>query len=627
MSDNQTSFANLGSPIGFVSELNGSAVVQSIDGQERVIKLGDPIFFGETVITNDVSQVTIAFIDNTQIVIGSDSIVEMTDEIFSLDNEEELVADATTEEEALQQAILDGADPTAIQDAPAAGEEGADGEQNRVDVSIDRNNDGALGDDYRSSLPSYGYDSNINSTLSLSSFGSGSSFSETDTRTSTSTTEAETTSTTASTLDLPPSIVLLDINPIAGDGTLNTQETSEDILITGSVTGDSFDSGVVTLIVNGVTYTGEVTGNTFSISVSGADLLADSDNTVEASVVVSSDSGQQGSASTVEDYLVDTTTRATIRVNPITSDDVIDAQESGETITVSGRVIGDPSAGDVVSMEINGVSYTTTINADNRTWSVDVAGSDLAEDTSFVVTVTGQDDSGNPFTASTTSTHTVALNEAPVAVDDTATGEEDGGVITIDVLSNDSDANSDTLSITGATVPVEQGTVAVVDGKLEFTPAENFNGEATISYTVSDGLATDTADVTVTVNAVNDDAVIGGDTSGLGAETDAPLSWSGTLTATDVDNEDNTFIAKTTIGENGTFSVDANGEWTFVANSAFDELGVGESAVEEFTVTTAGGTEQTVTMTITGTNDAPVATAATGAVAEDATITGTISAS
>ncbi|MBJ7540043.1 VCBS domain-containing protein, partial [Marinomonas transparens] len=87
---------------------------------------------------------------------------------------------------------------------------------------------------------------------------------------------------------------------------------------------------------------------------------------------------------------------------------------------------------------------------------------------------------------------------------------------------------------------------------------------------------------------------------------DAPLSWSGTLTATDVDNEDNTFIAKTTIGENGTFSVDANGEWTFNANSAFDELNVGESAVEEFTVTTAGGTEQVVTMTITGTNDGAV---------------------
>ncbi|MBE4590733.1 cadherin-like domain-containing protein, partial [Vibrio navarrensis] len=100
------------------------------------------------------------------------------------------------------------------------------------------------------------------------------------------------------------------------------------------------------------------------------------------------------------------------------------------------------------------------------------------------------------------------------ATDDTASGTEDGGVITIDVLANDSDVDGDTLTITGATVPAEQGTVAIVDGKLEFTPAANFNGEATISYTISDGNGgTDTADVKVTVDAVNDGPVATDDTA------------------------------------------------------------------------------------------------------------------
>ncbi|WP_033904078.1 cadherin-like domain-containing protein, partial [Vibrio parahaemolyticus] len=45
-------------------------------------------------------------------------------------------------------------------------------------------------------------------------------------------------------------------------------------------------------------------------------------------------------------------------------------------------------------------------------------------------------------------------------------------------------------------------------GKLVFTPAENFNGDAEITYTVTDGTLTDQATVKVTVNAVNDTPII-----------------------------------------------------------------------------------------------------------------------
>ncbi|MGR5519055.1 cadherin-like domain-containing protein, partial [Vibrio harveyi] len=54
--------------------------------------------------------------------------------------------------------------------------------------------------------------------------------------------------------------------------------------------------------------------------------------------------------------------------------------------------------------------------------------------------------------------------------------------------------------------------VTIVDGKLVFTPAENFNGDATISYTISDGQLTDDATVAVTVNLVNDAPVAVDDT-------------------------------------------------------------------------------------------------------------------
>ncbi|MBE4465555.1 tandem-95 repeat protein, partial [Vibrio parahaemolyticus] len=95
------------------------------------------------------------------------------------------------------------------------------------------------------------------------------------------------------------------------------------------------------------------------------------------------------------------------------------------------------------------------------------------------------------------------INDAPNAENDVITTEEDTAV-TIDVLVNDSDIEGDALSIQSASVPKEQGTVEVVDGKLVFTPAENFNGDAEITYTVTDGELTDEAKVSVTVNPVND---------------------------------------------------------------------------------------------------------------------------
>ncbi len=95
------------------------------------------------------------------------------------------------------------------------------------------------------------------------------------------------------------------------------------------------------------------------------------------------------------------------------------------------------------------------------------------------------------------------LNDAPVANDDNAVTDEDTPV-TIDVLPNDTDVDGDTLTIVNASVPADQGTVEIVDGKLVFTPADNFNGEVSISYTVSDGALKDSAEVSVTVNPIND---------------------------------------------------------------------------------------------------------------------------
>ncbi|TOJ07433.1 RTX toxin, partial [Vibrio parahaemolyticus] len=155
--------------------------------------------------------------------------------------------------------------------------------------------------------------------------------------------------------------------------------------------------------------------------------------------------------------------------------------------------------GKVVSLDTNNgpANGTVSVNPDG---SVTYTPNDnyVGKDTfTYVVT------SGGVSESTTVNVDVTPVNDAPVAKDDTAITDEDTPV-TIDVLPNDTDIDGDKLSIQSATVPEAQGKVEIVDGKLVFTPAENFNGPAEITYTVTDGQLTDEAKVTVTVNPVND---------------------------------------------------------------------------------------------------------------------------
>ncbi|WP_228842839.1 tandem-95 repeat protein, partial [Vibrio parahaemolyticus] len=153
----------------------------------------------------------------------------------------------------------------------------------------------------------------------------------------------------------------------------------------------------------------------------------------------------------------------------------------------------------VVSLDAeNGPKNGTVIVNNDGTVTYTPDDNYVGKDTfTYVVT------SGGVSESTTVEVNVTPVNDAPVAKDDIATTQEDTAV-TIDVLPNDSDVDGDKLSIESASVPKEQGTVEVVNGKLVFTPAENFNGDAEITYTVTDGQLTDEAKVTVTVNPVND---------------------------------------------------------------------------------------------------------------------------
>ena len=91
-----------------------------------------------------------------------------------------------------------------------------------------------------------------------------------------------------------------------------------------------------------------------------------------------------------------------------------------------------------------------------------------------------------------------SVNEAPVAVDDTATTSENTAV-TVDVLNNDSDPDGDALTV-GSVTQGTHGSVINNGDDVTYTPDSGFSGTDSFTYTVSDGNGgTDTATVTVTV--------------------------------------------------------------------------------------------------------------------------------
>ncbi|NWL77507.1 adhesin, partial [Pseudomonas taiwanensis] len=89
----------------------------------------------------------------------------------------------------------------------------------------------------------------------------------------------------------------------------------------------------------------------------------------------------------------------------------------------------------------------------------------------------------------------------------------------------------------------------------------------------ADGTATS---VKVTIKGTNDAAVLSSATVELD-ESNLPLSTGGTLTISDVDSPETFEAQSNVVGDYGKFSIDANGAWTYTANSAFNELNVGDS--------------------------------------------------
>ncbi|MEK2141738.1 tandem-95 repeat protein [Vibrio parahaemolyticus] len=245
----------------------------------------------------------------------------------------------------------------------------------------------------------------------------------------------------------------------------------------------------------------------------------------------------------------------------------------------------------VVSLDAeNGPKNGTVIVNNDGTVTYTPNDNYVGKDTfTYIVT------SGGVSESTTVEVNVTPVNDAPVAKDDIATTQEDTAV-TIDVLPNDSDVDGDKLSIESASVPKEQGTVEVVNGKLVFTPAENFNGDAEITYTVTDGALTDQATVKVTVNAVNDTPVVESNVADQTlAEDFTPYTIDLNTVFSDVDNVDGELTFSVSGNSNiqvaivnGIATITPTADWNgseTLTFTATDPSGESVSQTVDFTVT------------------------------------------
>jgi VCBS repeat-containing protein len=229
-----------------------------------------------------------------------------------------------------------------------------------------------------------------------------------------------------------------------------------------------------------------------------------------------------------------------------------------------------------------------------------------------------------------------AVNDAPVAVNDSASTTEDNAVV-IDVVANDTDgdtANAVLRVAAGSIANVRGGAAALqADGRtVRFTPAPNANGDSTtggfgFTYKVTDGTATSEADgaVTVTVTAVDDAPVAVNDSASTTEDTAVVVD----VVVNDTDGDTANAVLRVTAGSianvrGGTAVLQADGRtvrFTPAPNANGDTTTGGFGFTYKVTDGTATSeADGTVTVTVTAVDDAPVAVNDSASTTEDTAV-------
>ncbi|WP_368982360.1 Ig-like domain-containing protein [Enterobacter asburiae] len=388
-------------------------------------------------------------------------------------------------------------------------------------------------------------------------------------------------------VDLAP--VAITISSVTDDNVLNAAEKGQDLLLSG--TTSNVEAGqTVTITFAGKTYTTTVDANgDWTWTVPAADLSGLKDGDASVQVTVTSVNGN--AASSAQEFSVDTTA-PTVTINTISHDNMLNAAEAAQDLTLSGTSTAE--AGQTVTVTFNGNQYTAQVQADGS-WTLDVPAADMAgiADGSAAVTAIVSDKAGNPASAGSavlvdTTVPQISFNI--VAGDDVVniaehgqalivsgkvTGAQAGDVITVTLNGKDYTAMLDASGSWSVGVP------AADVGAL-------INGEQTISATLTDKAGNSTTathefDVSLTAPVVAINTLAADDVINA-TEKGQDLLVSGTS-----NQPDGTTITVTLNGISYTATTDASGNWSITVPAA-NVSALGEASyVVTASVTDAAG--------------------------------------
>tara|TARA_R110002049_G_scaffold24515_1_gene86844 strand:- start:191 stop:8251 length:8061 start_codon:yes stop_codon:yes gene_type:complete len=189
------------------------------------------------------------------------------------------------------------------------------------------------------------------------------------------------------------------------------------------------------------------------------------------------------------------------------------------------------------------------------------------------------------------------VNDIPIAIADSSTTTEDMS-ITIDVLSNDSDLDGDTLIVSSASA--SNGSVTINPyGTLNYIPNTNFNGSDTINYEVSDGNGgIATSAVTVTVNPENDTPVAIADSAVTIEDTSVMID----VLSNDNDIDGDILTLNSAYALNGSITINPDSTLNYMPNSNFNGVDTISYGVTDGN---GGAASSAVTVTVNSVNDDP----------------------
>ncbi|WP_240076419.1 Ig-like domain-containing protein [Enterobacter hormaechei] len=357
--------------------------------------------------------------------------------------------------------------------------------------------------------------------------------------------------------------VAISIDAIATDDVINAAEKGADLVLSGATTNVE-ENQTVTITFGGKTYSATVdaSGN-WTATVPSADLgsLKDGDANVQVSVT----NVNGNSASAGREYSVDATA-PTVSIEIVSDNNIINAAEAQQDLVVNG--VSNAEAGQTVTVTLNGVDYTTTVQA-NGSWSVTVPSADIGAitDGSYTITAAVADKAGNP-----------ALADRDVLVDTTVPQ------LTINTVSDDDVINSaehaQALIVTGSVTGAAAGDVVTVTiNNKDYTATLDASGRWSVGVPAADVSALTAGDHTITAALTDKAGNSNSTTHEVEVNLTAPVLTIDTVSGDDVINssektQDLTITgtasglaagAVVTVMLNGkaySATVDTNGQWT-----------------------------------------------------------------